>query len=301
MEMETNRNYKDSVFTALFNDPDLLRELYCALGEVDLSSDVPVYINTLKNVLYMGKYNDISFEIGGKLVILVEHQSTLNPNMALRFLFFITRILEKRIQSNNLYSTKQLLIPWPEFYVLYNGTTPFPDNAVLRLSDLYEDPQDLGLPEKLKPMLEMEVKVLNINEGRNEEIVKRCKKLVEYSAFIGKVRYYLAELGNLEESIKKAVKYCQKHDILNEFLVSCIIQSYICNHIIQDTRNSPSEILNMILEEWNTEDAIAFAREEGREEGILTTARNALTKGYSPESIQEITGLDMETIKSLKN
>ena len=194
--METNRNYKDSVFTALFNDPDLLRELYCVLGGKELSPDVPVCINTLKNVLYMGKYNDISFEIGGKLVILIEHQSTLNPNMALRLLFIISRVLEKRIQSNTLYSTKQLSIPWPEFYVLYNGTAPYPDNAVLRLSDLYEDPQDLGLAEKLKPMLEMEVKVLNINEGRNEEIVNRCKKLAEYSAFIGKVRYYLAEFGN---------------------------------------------------------------------------------------------------------
>ena len=61
--METNRKYKDSVFTTLFNDPDLLRELYCALEGVSMSPDVPVRINTLKNVLYMDFCNDISLVI----------------------------------------------------------------------------------------------------------------------------------------------------------------------------------------------------------------------------------------------
>jgi len=51
----------------------------------------------------------------------------------------------------------------------------------------------------------------------------------------------------------------------------------------------------MILTEWNTEDAIAFARKEEREE----IARNALTKGFSTEDVHEITGLDFETIQEL--
>jgi len=32
-----------------------------------------------ENVVYMDLYNDISFEIAGKLVVLIEHQSTINP------------------------------------------------------------------------------------------------------------------------------------------------------------------------------------------------------------------------------
>jgi hypothetical protein len=51
--MNVNKRFKDSVFTSLFNDPDLLRELYCALGGVSLSPDIPVSINTLENVLFM--------------------------------------------------------------------------------------------------------------------------------------------------------------------------------------------------------------------------------------------------------
>jgi len=93
--VDANTKYKDSVFSFLFSDPDLLRELYCALEGVDLPPDVPVIINTLRNVLFMGINNDISFEICGKLVVLIEHQSTINPNMALRLLMYIARVYEK--------------------------------------------------------------------------------------------------------------------------------------------------------------------------------------------------------------
>ncbi len=216
--MHTNMKYKNSLFTTLFHDSAVLLELYGALGGVTLPPDTPIEINTLENVLYMDFYNDISFEIGGKLVILVEHQSTINPNMALRLLLYITRILEKRTQGSTLYSRKRVSIPFPEFFVLYNGTDPFPDTAVLRLSDLFEKPEDLGLPEKEHPLLELEVKVYNINEGRNAEIVKRCKKLTEYSFFVDKVREYQKEGYDLEEAMKKTIQYCKKHDILKEYL-----------------------------------------------------------------------------------
>ncbi len=248
--MSINTKYKNSVFTTLFNDSAVLRELYGALGGVSLPPDTPIEINTLENVLYMDFYNDISFEIGGKLVVLIEHQSTINPNMALRLLLYITRILEKKTQGSTLYSKRRLTIPNPEFFVLYNGTDPFPDTAVLRLSDLFASPEDLGLPERTHHLLDLEVKIININGGRNAEIVNRCKELAEYSFFVDKVREYQRESGNLEEAIKKAIKYCEKHDILREYL-----------------KIHGSEVLNMLLEEWNMEDAIAYARKEGREDG----------------------------------
>jgi len=282
-----NKNFKDSVFTKLFKEPDQLRELYCALGGVTLPPDVPVSINTLDNVLYMDLYNDISFEIGGKLAVLVEHQSTINPNIALRLLLYYSKVTEKRVKGNVLYSRKQLSIPWPEFYVLYNGPESFPDEEILRLSDLYENPKDLGLPEVLSPSLDLKVKVININEGRNEIIVQRCKMLAEYSTFTAKIRSFLNEGNSLEEAIEKAIKYCSKRGIMDEFL-----------------EIHGSEILSMILMEWNTEDAIAYAREEGREEGWENAnqevARNLLAEGSSHEFVQKITGLSLEEIEKLK-
>jgi len=50
--MGANTKYKDSVFSFLFSDPDLLRELYGALEGVTLPPDVPITINTLRDVLF---------------------------------------------------------------------------------------------------------------------------------------------------------------------------------------------------------------------------------------------------------
>ncbi|MDR3341587.1 MAG: hypothetical protein LBT14_02155, partial [Treponema sp.] len=86
--MSVNRQYKDSVFTLLFNDPDILRELYSALKGVPVDPSIPITINTLEDALFMGRINDISFEIGDILVLVLEHQSTINPNMPLRILLY---------------------------------------------------------------------------------------------------------------------------------------------------------------------------------------------------------------------
>ncbi|MDR2257514.1 MAG: hypothetical protein LBE14_00035, partial [Treponema sp.] len=84
--MNVNRTYKDSVFSLLFNDPQTLRELYSALEGVTLPPDIPITINTLEGVLFMERVNDISFAVANKLVVVLEHQSTVNPNMPLRCL-----------------------------------------------------------------------------------------------------------------------------------------------------------------------------------------------------------------------
>ena len=158
--MKTNTRYKNSVFSLLFSNPDTLRELYCALQGVTLPADVPVTINTLNDVLFMDRVNDISFEIGGKLIILIEHQSTINPNMALRLLLYITRVYEKIIQDKKIYSSKKIPVPRPEFFVLYNGLDLYPDENVLKLSESFESTYSeasstvsLGLPEKERPSL----------------------------------------------------------------------------------------------------------------------------------------------------
>jgi hypothetical protein len=159
--MPSNRQYKDSVFSLLFSDPAALRELYGAITGVELAPDIPLTINTLEGVLYKTFHNDISFEIARKLVVLIEHQSSVNPNMAVRLLMYIARVYEKLIATRNLYGRKKLSIPRPEFIVLYNGTEPYPDEAVLKLSEAFEDPASLGLPRDSLPALELTVKACN--------------------------------------------------------------------------------------------------------------------------------------------
>jgi hypothetical protein len=295
--MSANIRYKDSVFSFLFSDPDTLRELYGAIAGVELPSDIPVTINTLEGVLYMEQYNDISFTIGNKLVVLIEHQSTINPNMAVRLLLYIARVYEKLTAGKNLYGRKKLAIPRPEFIVLYNGVEPYPDEATLKLSDAFEDASSLGIPRDKPVDLDLTIRVYNINQGHNEPIIRRCEKLEGYSAFIAKAREFEAEIAggrvpqNLTEEERKeamtlAIRWCIAHNILRPFL-----------------ETHGSEVINMLFDEWKLEDALVVEREEGREEGEerkqTEIAQNALAEGLPVEIIQKITGLDSETIKQL--
>jgi hypothetical protein len=165
--------------------------------------------------------------------------------------------------------------------VLYNGTAPYPDERVLKLSDAFEKTGSLGLPEKEAAALELVVKVVNINQGKNESLVQKCKTLAGYSAFVAKVRDLEKECGDKAEAMKRAVRYCRDNDILKEFF-----------------EKNGTEVMNMLLSEWNMDDALAVRYEEGMEEGMEKVARNALAKGASVEFIHDITGLDMETINS---
>jgi hypothetical protein len=204
---------------------------------------------------------------------------------------YVGRVYEKIVEGRNIYSSKRLSIPRPEFFVLYNGTDPYPDEKIIWLSDAFEKAGALGLVEKDSPALELAVRVLNINEGRNKEIAERCKKLAEYSAFVAKVRAFEKKLGSREEAVKSAIKYCRKHDILKEFL-----------------EQHAAEVLSMLMTEWNWDDALAVRYEEGIERGqeagietaTITIAKNALESGLSPDFVQKITGLDMDAIKNIQ-
>ena len=280
MDENANREYKNSVFSLLFSEPNVLRKLYSTLVDVPLPDDMPVNINTMQDVLYMTQINDLSFEIGGKLVILIEHQSTINPNMALRLLMYTGRLYEKMVKNRGIYSRKKLTVLRPEFFVLYNGKEPFPDKAILHLSDLFEKIDIPGIEEKT--LLELEVQVININEGRNEGMIRKCKELYGYSAFTAKVREYEKETGNLEAALKKAIEYCCQHDIIKEFL-----------------EKHSMEVMSMLMTEFNLEDAIAVRAEERVEEVHTEIVRNAFTKGLPIDVIRDITGLDIDTIKTL--
>jgi hypothetical protein len=235
------------VFSSLFSNPDVLRELYSAIEGITLPPDIPVDINTLTDILYKDKINDVSFTINNRLVVLIEHQSTINNNIPLRLLMYIARVYEKIVNRKKLYQTKLEKIPSPEFIVLYNGSSPYPDYTELMLSDAFKSIEGLK-PADTVP-LELIAQVYNINHGHNCEILNKCKTLENYSVFVDKIREYNEQL-TLEESVKRAIKYCTENDILKKFL-----------------DDHSSEVFNMLLD-WNTEDAIEAAREEGWEDGL---------------------------------
>ena len=196
-------------------------------------------------------------------------------NIPLRLLLYISRVYEKIIDKRTAYQQKLMKIPMPEFIVLYNGKSEFPSEKVLRLSDAFMDAP--GHPEKYGN-LDLTVRVLNINSGHNEGIINRSETLCGYVIFIGKVREGTEKGLELEDAITEAIRYCKEHDILQPFLT-----------------NHASEVINMLMTEFNMEDAIAVWKEEGREEGRKEAFKAIIPRlkelGMSIEDIAKATSL----------
>jgi len=287
-----NRNHKNSVFSSLFSTPDVLRELYSAIEGIPIPPDIPIDINTLSNVLFMKQINDISFLLDKRLVVLLEHQSTINENLPYRLLEYVTHIYERITDREKKYQKNLVKIPRPEFIVLYNGIDEYPDYKELKLSDAFMDVEELKTANTDKIPLELIVPVYNINQGHNPEILKKCESLYGYSFFINKIREYQTQGLTLEELITPVIEYCIKNNILKDYLEA-----------------HASEVINMIFGEYDREMDIAVNRREAKEEGHKEgredghkeekqiIAKNLLAKGSTPEFVQEITGLSLEEIE----
>lgn len=203
------RNHKDTVFRMLYNDRSKLLELYNVLNGTSYGDTDNMEICTLENAIYMGVKNDVSFLFDSEMS-LYEHQSTFNPNMPLRDLFYMSKQLEKYVVGRTLYSSKMVKIPVPRFMIFYNGTEEQPESRVMKLSDAFEK-------NVLSPELELKVTMLNINLGKNRELMEKCKTLREYCLFVERVRRYAKEM-TIEEAVDQAVTECIRENILADFL-----------------------------------------------------------------------------------
>jgi len=242
-EVKTNRNHKDSVFTRLFSEKSNLLELYSAISGKSYPESTKIEIVTLSDVLYMNQINDIAFVLEDRLIVLLEHQSSINNNMPLRMLRYLSAEYDMIVDRKNLYKQKRIMIPSPEFIVLYNGDKKFPDYKELKLSDSFKS----KTPDLY---LELVVRVYNINKGHNADMAGRSSVLSGYEEFIAQIKENLKSM-ELRDAIKLAVKTCISKNILVSFL----------------ERHS-SEVENMIFGEWNMDDALAVRYEEGVDEGI---------------------------------
>ena len=110
MAGKANKKYKDSVFVDLFYEDESAEEneisLYNALHDEPLPEGIKIRKIRVENVLYMNFKNDISFAVGGKLIVFGEHQSTINENMPLRNLLYIGRAYEQLVPVEDRYKKK---------------------------------------------------------------------------------------------------------------------------------------------------------------------------------------------------
>ncbi len=197
-------------------------------------------INTLENAIYMAMQNDVSFMIGLRLS-LYEHQSTFNPNLPLRYLFYISDLYSGMIDKNKLYGSRKILIP-PEFVIFYNGIQDQPDRRILRLSDLYSIRDQ-------HCKLELEAVMLNINLGHNPALMNACTMLHQYAEYTDRVRRYTKTMS-LEDAVEHAITECIHEGILKSFL-----------------EKNRAEVKNVCIYEYDEEEHIRLERSYAWEDG----------------------------------
>ena len=298
-----NRNYKDTVFRLLFSDRTNLLSLYNAVNGTAYENPEDLEIVTLENAIYMGMKNDLAFIIDTGL-FLYEHQSTYNPNIPLRDLFYISSEYQKLVDHKSLYASSLQKIPEPNFLVFYNGTEKKEDRWVNYLSEAYETRNG-------EPNLELKVITLNINEGHNRELMEQCQSLREYAQYVAKVREY-ARKSNLDTAVEQAVNDCIRNGILAEFL-----------------RKHKSEVIAMSIFEYDKEeeerklrkaeyeagynsgkqdgynsgkqDGYNSGRQDGYNSGKQEIIYLMLAAGESMEKIAQYTGSSREEIGAMKN
>lgn len=174
-----NRTIKSTIFIMIFGDKKNLLELYNAVSGNHYTDPELLEVNTLENAIYMTVKNDISFVIEARLS-LYEHQSTYNPNLPLRFLLYIASKYSEMTKNENLYGTKKVLIPPPQFVIFYNGQQEEPEQKILKLSDLYHRNSSADKNDAEAPGLELRALMLNINKGYNEKLKEACTALKEF-------------------------------------------------------------------------------------------------------------------------
>ncbi|UTC52317.1 Rpn family recombination-promoting nuclease/putative transposase [Treponema sp. OMZ 803] len=269
-----NRKYKDSVFVDLFSEDEKAKEnflsLYNALHGTNLQLSCPVENIRLDNIMYMNIINDVSCLVDNKIIVLAEHQSTINENMPLRFLQYIARLYEKLQAPADRYLRKLSKIPTPEFYVFYNGREDYPEMITLKLSDAF-----ITKPEQMP--LDLEVKVYNINKSKGAEVLSRCKTLDEYSLFIEEVR--IQTQLDPENGFTNAVKICIEKGILKEYL-----------------QRKSREVINMLIAEYDYDTDIAVQREEAGKIAFAKGISQGLSQGLSQGSRQKA----LETARLMK-
>lgn len=278
-----NRKYKDSVFTDLFrSDRDGKKNflsLYNALSGSDFKlEEVSLERKIIEQALYKTFNNDVSWEINGKLIVLVEHQSTVNENMPFRCLEYVTRIYEGIIPVKARYAEKVQKIPNPDFYVVYVGKKQQPAEQELRLSDAFYT--------KDNSKLELVIKVKNCTDPNLLPVVKKCDILKQYCQFIEIVEQNYNRLFP-KKSFKKAIEIAMEQGILTDYL---------------DRKSR--EVINMLCAKYSYKDDIAVKKQEAFEDGqqqkAIEAAIELLKEKIAPEVIAKCEKLPLEKVLELQ-
>ena len=212
-ETTPNKRYRDTLFRAIFGRQEhkhWLLELYNALNNTSYTNVDDLELTTLEDVIYVNVKNDVSCLIGDTMS-LFEHQSTINPNMPLRGLFYFAELYRKKYHDAWIFKQRHIKISTPQYYVFYNGREKVPENSTLLLSDAFIHPAPPDQP------FEWSCRVININKGNNSDLVERCKPLKDYCTYVRMIQDGMRNGKTLDQSTDRALDYAVRNNLLDGF------------------------------------------------------------------------------------
>ena len=265
----------DSAFTLLFRDAERVTDLYEFLTGKKLESKA-IEIVQLKDKLYGARlYNDISFITSeNELMVLIEHQSTLNPNMTFRLLEYYVKLAGENIKSRkiNKFGTAEIQIPKAQFFVVYNGKGKMADLPLLDLGDV-----------------QVKAKVKNIHF---DELTDKSpsNSVAGYARFID-----LIQNGVL---IDDALDILVRDGYLKEFLSQKEMRNMFAEVFSYDNELRQEGMQKGMQEGMQKGMQQGIAK--GRQEEKIEMVKNGLAKGIDIATIQILTGLDEELLIELQ-
>jgi len=256
------RRIKDSTFSYIFNEEKYVVDLYKALTGIMLDPSSITSVRLADTLKESPLYNDVSFITKNHdLIVLIEHQSTPNPNIPLRLVEYCVHLLSKLIKKTkqNKFGSKRIQIPKLEFFVAYNGVERFQPETML----------DLGALKIYFHMLDI----------RYDQLIEKSlgNALAGYSYFVKCIEENKETMSD-HEAIDVAMKQTSTKGYLVEIL-------------------NREECRNMLIELFSREAELEdIGMQKGWKNCALATAQAMLRKNLPLDMITEITGLTQEQI-----
>lgn len=187
-----------------------------------------------------------------------------------------------------IYGSSLVKLPTPKYIVFYNGTDIHEPIEKLKLSDAF-------MNEDSDHEFEWTATMVNLNKGKNDELLSKCKPLSDYMTLINKINYYKKKIKSLREAIELAINECIEENVLADFL-----------------RKHRGDVMSTCLTEFNEEAYRKGLLEEGRELGLeegrelgleeacIENAKNLFRNGVSYDIVRvSITQIKDEKLKKI--
>jgi len=278
-QLKIKTTVKDSIFRDLFSDKKYDLKIYQTLHpeDTDVTED-DIGTVTINNVLSDQLYNDLGMTVRGMLLVLLEAQSTWTVNIVIRILLYLAHTWQRYIEETkqNKYSSKRLVLPKPEFYVIYTGEREDKPEWIRLSEEFFEGNADF---------LEVKVRVLYGEEGQKDII----------SQYVDFTRVYNRQVklyGRTKKAILETIRICRDRDILKEYLESR--EKEVIS--IMDSLFDQEKIMELYLEEVKRD-----LKEEYEKRGEMKKAKEtALTmkeKGVSDSFIADVLKVEVGTVQ----